>query len=185
MTLLIPGDTCWRTERAERVAFLIDTEAYFTALDAALHKAERSILILGWGFDPRTRLSPDGLDGPDDPDEVGRVLLRLAAERPDLDIRVLIWKSALPISASQEFFPHKARKWFEGSRVKFRLDDQVPIGAALHPKLVGQLLCGRRPLHGYPRPLRPHLKPGKRNRQRQCPRKRHGIPTRAAKRGSE
>lgn len=136
MTLLIPGDTCWRTERAERVAFLIDTEAYFTALDAALHKAERSILILGWGFDPRTRLSPDGLDGPNDPDEVGRVLLRLAAERPDLDIRVLIWKSALPISASQEFFPHKARKWFEGTRVSFRLDDQVPLGACQHQKAV-------------------------------------------------
>lgn len=136
MTLLIPGETCWRTERAERVAFLIDTEAYFTALHEALVKAERSILILGWGFDPRARLFPDGYDGPDDPDEVGRVLLRLADERPDLDIRVLIWKSALPISASQEFFPHKARHWFKDSRVTFRLDDQVPLGACHHQKVV-------------------------------------------------
>lgn len=136
MSVFIPGETCWRTEAAERVALLIDTEAYFTALYEAMQKARRSILILGWGFDPRTRLFPDGYDGPDDPDEVGQVLLRLARERPQLDIRLLIWKSALPISASQEFFPHKARKWFKDTPVKFRLDDQVPFGACHHQKVV-------------------------------------------------
>jgi phosphatidylserine/phosphatidylglycerophosphate/cardiolipin synthase-like enzyme len=134
MTLLIPGKTCWRKARADRVAFLIDNEAYFTAVFEALHKARRSILLLGWGFDPRARLFPDGYDGPDDPDEVGHILLRLAEARPELDIRLLIWKSALPVAASQQFFPHKARKWFEGSRVKFRLDDQVPFGACHHQK---------------------------------------------------
>ncbi|HKP78962.1 MAG TPA: phospholipase D-like domain-containing protein [Phenylobacterium sp.] len=136
MSLLIPGETCWRTDEAGRIAFLIDTEAYFTALFEAMQKARRSILILGWGFDPRTRLFPDGYDGPDDPDEVGHVLLRLAKDRPELDIRLLIWKSALPIAATQEFFPHKARKWFEGTAVQFRLDDQVPFGACHHQKVV-------------------------------------------------
>ncbi len=136
MSVFIPGETCWRTEESGRAAFLIDTEAYFTALYEAMQKARRSILILGWGFDPRTRLFPDGYDGPNDPDEVGHVLLRLAKERPDLDIRLLIWKSALPISASQEFFPHKARKWFRGTHVKFHLDDQVPFGACHHQKVV-------------------------------------------------
>ncbi|MBU1376508.1 MAG: phospholipase [Alphaproteobacteria bacterium] len=136
MSVLTPGETCWRTEKADRVAFLVDTEAYFTALYEAMMKARRSILILGWGFDPRARLFPDGYDGPDDPDEVGHVLLRLAKERPLLDIRLLIWKSALPIAASQEFFPHKARKWFQGSPVKFHLDDQVPLGACHHQKVV-------------------------------------------------
>jgi len=136
MSVLIPGETCWRTEPADRIAFLVDTEAYFTALYEAMQKARRSILILGWGFDPRTRLFPDGHDGPDDPDEVGHVLLRLAKARPELDIRLLIWKSALPIAATQEFFPHKARKWFQGTPVKFRLDDQVPFGACHHQKVV-------------------------------------------------
>ena len=136
MTVLIPGETCWRTERADRSAFLIDNEAYFTALYEAFQKARRSILILGWGFDPRARLFPDGYDGPDDPDEVGHVLLRLARERPDLDIRLLIWKSALPVRASQEFFPHRARSWFEGTSIRFRLDNKVPLGACHHQKLV-------------------------------------------------
>jgi phosphatidylserine/phosphatidylglycerophosphate/cardiolipin synthase-like enzyme len=136
MSVLRPGETCWRTARAERVAFLIDTEAYFAAIFDAIQKARRSILLLGWGFDPRTRLFPDGYDGPDDPDEAGRILVELACARPELDVRLLIWKSALPISASQEFFPHKARKWFEKTPVKFRLDDQVPFGACHHQKVV-------------------------------------------------
>jgi phosphatidylserine/phosphatidylglycerophosphate/cardiolipin synthase-like enzyme len=134
MSILRPGDTCWLKAHADRAAFLIDTEAYFTAVFEAVRKAKRSIMLLGWGFDPRARLFPDGYDGPDDPDEVGRILVELARTRPELDIRLLIWKSALPIAASQQFFPHKARKWFHATGVKFVLDDQVPFGACHHQK---------------------------------------------------
>jgi phosphatidylserine/phosphatidylglycerophosphate/cardiolipin synthase-like enzyme len=135
-SVLRPGETCWRTARADRVAFLVDNQAYFAAVAAALQKARRSILLLGWGFDPRTRLFPDGYDGPDDPDEVGRVLVELARARPELDVRLLIWKSALPIAAQQQWFPHKAREWFKGTPVKFRLDDKVPFGACHHQKVL-------------------------------------------------
>ena len=133
---LIPGETCWRKERAGRAAFLIDNEAYFAALAEVLPKARRSIYLLGWGFDPRTRLTPDGFDGPDDPDEVGRILVELSRRRPDLDIRLLIWKSALPISASQNFFPHRARHWFRHTTVQLRLDESVPLGACHHQKVL-------------------------------------------------
>jgi phosphatidylserine/phosphatidylglycerophosphate/cardiolipin synthase-like enzyme len=136
MAVLRAGETFWRSARADRAAFLIDTEAYFAAVFDAIQKARRSILLLGWGFDPRTRLFPDGYDGPDDPDEVGRILVELACAKPELDVRLLIWKSALPISASQEFFPHKARKFFHNTPVKFRLDDQVPFGACHHQKVL-------------------------------------------------
>ncbi|WP_091740561.1 phospholipase D-like domain-containing protein [Phenylobacterium immobile] len=132
----LTSDLFWRTARADRAAFLVDTEAYFRALFDAFDKARRSIFILGWGFDPRTRLFPDGFDGPDDSDEVGRLLVNLACARPQLDVRLLIWKSALPISASQEFFPHKARKFFRDTPIKFILDDQVPFGACHHQKVV-------------------------------------------------
>jgi phosphatidylserine/phosphatidylglycerophosphate/cardiolipin synthase-like enzyme len=136
MSVLIPGDTCWRTAQAGRAAFLVDTEAYFTAVFEVLRKARRSITLLGWGFDPRTRLFPDGADEPGEPDEVGRILIELARARPELEIRLLIWKSALPISASQQFFPHRARKWFEHTPVQFRLDDSVPMGACHHQKVL-------------------------------------------------
>ena len=135
-SVLRPGETCWRTARADRAAFLIDTEAYFTAVFDALQKARQSVLLLGWGFDPRTRLFPDGYDGPDDPDEVGRILIELATARPELDVRLLIWRSALPIAAQQEWYPHRAREWFKGSPVKFHLDDKVPFGACHHQKVL-------------------------------------------------
>jgi phosphatidylserine/phosphatidylglycerophosphate/cardiolipin synthase-like enzyme len=136
MGLLEPGITCWRSEHADRVAFLVDTQAYFTALRLALSRARHSILLLGWSFDPRTRLSPDGLDAETEPDSVGRMLINLGEQRPDLDIRVLAWKSALPVAMSQEFFPHKAQAWFLRTRVNFRLDDAVPFGGCHHQKVV-------------------------------------------------
>src|SRR5512146_3433987 len=136
MSVFRPGDTCWRKAHGGRAAFLIDNDSFFTAAYEAMVRARRSILLLGWGFDPRTRLFPDGHEGPDDPDEGGRVRVGLAEARPELDIRLLIWKSALPISASQEFFPHKARRYFRDTRVKFLLDDAVPFGACHHQKVL-------------------------------------------------
>ncbi len=134
--ILKPGLNCWRVERARRVAFLVDGQDYFAAVLAALKAARRSVLLLGWGFDPRTRLLPDGFERGDEPDEIGHVLLDLAAARPDIDIRILIWKSALPIEASQGFFPHRARAWFADSTVKFRLDDATPLAGCHHQKVL-------------------------------------------------
>src|SRR5581483_6546273 len=136
MGLLRPGETCWRLDVAGRVKFLVDYQDYFTALRAAMATARRSIHILGWGFDPRTRLAPDGSMDGGAPDEVGATLIRLAEANPGLDVRVLVWRSALPISASQAFFPHRAKAWFKGSRVHFQLDAAVPFGACHHQKVV-------------------------------------------------
>jgi len=136
MDFLEPGQTCWRIDQANRVAFLVDVQDYFAAVRAVLQSARRSIHLIGWGFDPRTRLQPDGFERPHDPDELGEMLIALADARPELDVRLLIWKSALPIAASQEFFPHKARAWFKNTRVKFRLDDAVPLGACHHQKVL-------------------------------------------------
>ncbi len=103
---------------------------------SAVRQARRSIMLLGWSFDPRTRLQPGPEEVEDAADEIGNVLKDLAKRRPNLDVRVLIWKSALPISASQDFFPHRARPWFRGSPVKFRLDASVPYGACHHQKVL-------------------------------------------------
>jgi phosphatidylserine/phosphatidylglycerophosphate/cardiolipin synthase-like enzyme len=135
-TILEPGATCWRIERARRVTFLVDGQDYFGAVRMALAKARHSVLLLGWSFDPRTRLQPDGIERGDDADGIGQVLLDLARLRPGIDIRVLIWKSALPIAASQEFFPHRARAWFADTAVHFRLDDATPLAGCHHQKAV-------------------------------------------------
>lgn len=134
--VLKPGDTCWRIEPAQRAAFMVDNEAYYTALYDALARAQRSIWILGWAFDPRTRLAPDGYEGPDDPDEIGQILLRLTRAKPDLDVRILIWRSALSINGGHPFLERRARKLFEGTGVDYREDGETPLGACHHQKLV-------------------------------------------------
>ena len=134
--LLRPGLTCWRTERAERAAFLLDNSTYFSAAKAVMKQARRSIHLLGWAFEPKTQLEPDEHGGGPQDDQIAGLLKNLACERPDLDVRLLIWKSALPISASQHFFPHRARKFFRHTPVKFRLDASIPMGACHHQKVL-------------------------------------------------
>src|ERR1039458_3904058 len=99
--LLKAGTTCWRTEKANRAALIIDLADYFVAIKAALLCARSTIHLLNWAFDPDTLFNPQpGGVGPTD-DRIGPFLRTLAYERPELDVRILCWKSALPVSATQ------------------------------------------------------------------------------------
>ncbi len=134
--LLKAGSTCWRVERADRATLLIDVENYLAAAKAMMLRASRSIHLLNWAFDPETRLDPESGGGGPPGDRIGPFLKTLARERPGLDIRILCWKSALPVSATQGFFPHRAKACFEGSPVRFLLDASVPMGACHHQKML-------------------------------------------------
>lgn len=136
MTLLEPGRTCWRLERAGRVAFLVDNELYYAALYSALEAAERSIYILGWAFDPRTRLAPDGSERPDDPDEVGRILIDLCRANPELDVRILIWGSPFGVMDHWDIRGRRGKRLFAKTPISFREARDVPLGACHHQKMV-------------------------------------------------
>lgn len=133
--LLQPGHSCWRTARAGRLALLMENERYFEALAEALPRARRSILLIGWQFDPRTRLTPEG-SLHERGTEIGHLLRRLSAQRPELKIRLLIWRSPLPIAWSQHFFPQRSRAWFKTKAIDFRLDRARPIGGCHHQKVL-------------------------------------------------
>ena len=134
--LLHEGTTCWRVGDAPRAAFLLDMADYFLAAREAMSKAQRSIHLLNWAFDPDTLFDPQpGCTGPDS-DRFGVFLKDLACSRPELDVRVLCWKSPMPIAATQDFFPLKARKCFAGTPVKFVLDGALPVGASHHQKVI-------------------------------------------------
>ena len=45
--LLVPGETCWRIERADRHAVFIDAAGYFAALRRAVLDAKRRVLFIG------------------------------------------------------------------------------------------------------------------------------------------
>jgi hypothetical protein len=49
--LLVPGRTCWRIERANRFALIVDAADYFRFAKAAMLKAKHSIILIGWDFD--------------------------------------------------------------------------------------------------------------------------------------
>lgn len=136
--LLRPGETCWRVEEGGRTAFLLDSAAYFAAAKEAMLRARRSILLLGWDFDPRTRLCPGAAgSGPGSalPDEIGALLKALVARRPELDVRVLIWDMPMLIAGSRDLSPRKEPEWFRDSGVRFRLA-RAPTGACHHQKLL-------------------------------------------------
>ena len=136
--LLRPDETCWRVEQGGRVAFLLDSAAYFTAAREAMLQARHAILLLGWDFDPRTRLRP-GAEGsgpePELPDEIGPFLKALVARRPGLDVRVLVWDMPMLIEGSRDLSPRKEPEWFRDSGVRFRLA-RAPAGACHHQKLL-------------------------------------------------
>lgn len=133
--VLAPGANCQRVDPAARFAFLMENEAYFRALASSLEKARRSIMILGWQFDPRTRLDPESRIG-DRAAEIGVKLRALKAARPELEIRLLVWSSPWIIAASQQGFPHRAQAWFINGEAELRLEPSWRLGGCHHQKAV-------------------------------------------------
>jgi len=133
--ILRPGRNCWRTERARRVAFLVDGEAYFAAFRGAALRATRSIFILGWDVASRMLLvhddPPDGL-----PRALGDFLHALVKRRRTLQIHVLDWDFAMLYALDRELLPIYSSEWRRHRRLHFHLDDRHPVGASHHQKIV-------------------------------------------------
>lgn len=124
---------CWRIARAERLSLLIDVAAYFSAAKQAMEKATRRIVLLGWDFDPRTRLEPDRTSS--EFDQLGLFLNALKHRRPELEIKILCWDMALPIAYFHDFFPRRGQSWIDGG-VDLRFDSSAPAGASHHQKIL-------------------------------------------------
>ncbi len=133
--LLEKGSRCWRVATATRAAVLVDTGTYYDAAMEAMTKARRSIHFLNWAFEPDTRMRPKPGDRRGD-ESIAHFLKGLAEAEPNLDIRILCWQSALPVAATQKFFPIVDRGVFAGSRVKFVLDGELPLAACHHQKAI-------------------------------------------------
>src|SRR5687767_1575225 len=99
--LLMPGRNCWRVERASRLAFLVDAAPYFAAVRSAIAQAKRSVFILGWDFDSRIRLVPDGAnDGY--PEELGEFLQEVVKRERALRMYVLSWDFVMLFAGDRE-----------------------------------------------------------------------------------
>ena len=133
--LLQPGRNCWRIERCSRFGLLIDADAYFRAVRAAILKAQHSVFILSWDIDSRTVLAPGG---PDDgyPAAIGDFLHAMLAERPKLRIHVLNWDFAMLYALERELLPAYRTSWRRERGMFFHMDGYHPVGASHHQKVV-------------------------------------------------
>lgn len=134
--ILRPGETCLTLARADRLGVLIDGANYFRALRSALVQARRSVVIVGWDINSGLVLDPDA-PGPDgEPETLGRLVERLARERPRLHVRILIWDWVLLQALERQPLP--ARRFTRNAprRVRFVLDAGHPPTACHHEKIV-------------------------------------------------
>lgn len=111
---------------------LIDGADYFSRLDEALRRGQRSIFILGWDFDSRIRLRPDLPDSP----TLGDLLRELVEQNPELEVRALIWSAAVVHAPSQPTQLLLGAEWDKHERIRVKLDTFHPIYGAHHQKLV-------------------------------------------------
>jgi len=133
--VLEAGRNCDSIRHADRFALLIDAQAYFSALRAALLRAERTVFIVGWDIDSRVRLVPEGAnDG--FPEPLGEFLQALAAHRRRLRIYVLAWDFAMIYAFEREWVPVYPTGWRAHRDIVFRQDGAHPRGASHHQKLV-------------------------------------------------
>jgi phospholipase D1/2 len=135
VSLAKPGHNCWRVEPADRVAFIVDGEAYYRALAESFARAERSIAIVGWDVNSRVRLIQDGEDSKL-PAELGPLLDALAARRRGLRVWVLEWDFPMLYALDRQLLPIVQFGWRTHRRVHFRLGSSHPIGASHHQKIV-------------------------------------------------
>lgn len=134
--LLEEGTTCWRRAVADQASLLIDVEAYFDAAEEAMAAARHTVWLLNWAFEPQTPLHPTAFGQEPRGDRIAVFLKALAASRPELDVRLLCWDSALPIAATQDWFTVTDPQTFARSRVKCVLDAKLPVGACHHQKAI-------------------------------------------------
>jgi phosphatidylserine/phosphatidylglycerophosphate/cardiolipin synthase-like enzyme len=132
--ILKPGHNCWRVATAGRAAVLVDGADYFRHLRSALCRAQRSIIILGWDFDGRIDLCPDR--EADGPQSLGQLLRALVEERPELEVRILVWSNAVVHGPGDSKALLLGDAWQEHPRIHLHLDTKHPIYASHHQKIV-------------------------------------------------
>jgi phosphatidylserine/phosphatidylglycerophosphate/cardiolipin synthase-like enzyme len=132
---VLNDQTTGSVSEASRASLLIDMEAYFDAAMDAMRSARHTVHLLNWAFEAQTHFHPEAGGGGAKSDRIGDFLKSLA-ERPGLEVRILCWYSVMPVAATQHFFPFFDRIAFRGSKVKFVLDGQLPLGACHHQKMI-------------------------------------------------
>ncbi len=133
---LEPGTTCWKIAQADRARVVIDADEYFGILRAAMLKAERRILMIGWDFDTRITLGRAKRKRGDPPAQLGAFILWLANNRPELEIRILKWNIGALKMLTRGTTLVTAARWAMHDRIQLKFDAAHPVGCSHHQKIV-------------------------------------------------
>lgn len=121
--------------RAERLALLVDADAYFRAFYQAALNAKRSITILAWDFNSQTRLHFNPVEPGGAPVLLGEFLNFLTRRRRGLHVSVLNWDYPMVFGADRELPPLFGFGWTPSRRVHLRYDDTHPVAGCQHQKI--------------------------------------------------
>lgn len=88
-SVLAIGQNYWRAALATKAALVVDAADYYRHARAAMMRAQKQIMLIGWDFDTRIELDGTANDGA--PCHLGPFLSWLAKKRPDLGIYILKW----------------------------------------------------------------------------------------------
>lgn len=136
--LLVPGQTCWRTAVAGGFAPVVDGADYLAHVKAALLRAQRRVMIIGWDVDSRMTFEAGEPTLPG-PNHLGLFLHWLLWGRPEVEVYLL--KSNLRLLPAFDGFwfgvtPVGLVNQFTSRRLHLAVDGAHPTGAVHHQKIV-------------------------------------------------
>ena len=134
-SILEEGRNCWRTAVADRFAFLIDADAYFSALASSMSRAKQTIIIISWDIDSRIHFTRTG-QSTESPMILGDFLHDLVLKQDHLNIYILNWDYLWIYAKDRELFPDFKKFKRKNGRIHFRFDGKHPVGACHHEKMV-------------------------------------------------
>jgi phospholipase D1/2 len=128
--IIDPDKNAWRMGKADRLGFIVDGADYYLALKDVLPRAQKTIWIIGWDFDPDIRLDPKH-----DQEKLGEFLRSLVTARPELEIRILVWAMG-PIYSGKSLKLFGEGGWLNHDRIVLRFDSRHPLRGSHHQKIV-------------------------------------------------
>lgn len=131
-----PGEDCWRIARADRASVIIDADAYFRQARAAMMKAKRRIMLIGWDFDPAISLIREDEAKDDAPMVIGDFITWLVEQTPELEIFLLRWDVGAIKSMARPSHLVTTLRWMAHPRITVKLDSHHPPAASHHQKIV-------------------------------------------------
>ncbi|GGC13253.1 phospholipase D/transphosphatidylase [Novosphingobium endophyticum] len=132
--MLQTGENCWRIERANRAALIVDAADYFRLARQAMLEAREQVLIIGWDFDTRISLMRECGDGL--PVELGSFISCLPKRRKGLEVYILKWDIGAIKLLGRGTTLFRIARWALGGDVHFKLDGAHAAGASHHQKIL-------------------------------------------------